>query len=277
MSEIGYLAIGHVCRDITPSGPALGGSVTFSSLTAHALGLKAALITSAPDGRHPLLDPLQAVETHTVISRYFTTFENVYRPHGRIQTLSARAEPLAFAHVPLEWRSAPIVHLAPVADELDPELAGHFPGALIGVTPQGWMRQWDQAGQVTFRPWASATQIARVADVIIMSIEDVQGNESLVRALAQQVRLLVVTRGEQGCTLFAQDEAHTFAAPCVEVVDPTGAGDIFAAAFLIRLHATRDPFSAARFATSLASASVTRVGLDGIPTSSDIDEALSQT
>jgi sugar/nucleoside kinase (ribokinase family) len=57
-------------------------------------------------------------------------------------------------------------------------------------------------------------------------------------------------------------------------VDPTGAGDIFAAAFFTRLLKTRDPWEAARFATLLASYSVSRVGLQGIPTVKEIEECM---
>jgi sugar/nucleoside kinase (ribokinase family) len=57
-------------------------------------------------------------------------------------------------------------------------------------------------------------------------------------------------------------------------VDPTGAGDIFAAAFFTRLLSTRDPWEATRFATLVASCSVTRVGLGGIPTPSEIEECM---
>jgi sugar/nucleoside kinase (ribokinase family) len=57
-------------------------------------------------------------------------------------------------------------------------------------------------------------------------------------------------------------------------VDATGAGDIFAAAFFARLHQTRDPWEAARFATNLASHSVTRVGLSGIPTREEVEGCL---
>jgi sugar/nucleoside kinase (ribokinase family) len=60
----------------------------------------------------------------------------------------------------------------------------------------------------------------------------------------------------------------------VEEVDATGAGDIFAAAFFIRLFNTRDPWEAARFATALAAYSVTRVGLNGIPTKNEIESCL---
>jgi sugar/nucleoside kinase (ribokinase family) len=57
-------------------------------------------------------------------------------------------------------------------------------------------------------------------------------------------------------------------------VDATGAGDVFAAAFFVRLLTTRDPWEATRFATLLASHSVTRAGLDGIPTPREIEECL---
>ena len=45
-------------------------------------------------------------------------------------------------------------------------------------------------------------------------------------------------------------------------------------AFFVRLYATRDPWEAARFATLLAARSVTRVGLEGIPTPGEIETGL---
>jgi len=59
-------------------------------------------------------------------------------------------------------------------------------------------------------------------------------------------------------------------------VDTTGAGDIFATAFFFRLYATRDPWEAARFATQLAANSVTREGLNGIPTQEEIQECMTE-
>jgi sugar/nucleoside kinase (ribokinase family) len=54
---------------------------------------------------------------------------------------------------------------------------------------------------------------------------------------------------------------------------PDRAGDIFAAASLVRYHQTRDPWEAARFANRLASTSVTRRGLAGVPTPEEADQA----
>jgi sugar/nucleoside kinase (ribokinase family) len=62
----------------------------------------------------------------------------------------------------------------------------------------------------------------------------------------------------------------------VAEIDPTGSGDIFAAGFLVRLHQTKDPWEAARFANVLASASVTRRGIASTPLPDEIQSALEQ-
>jgi sugar/nucleoside kinase (ribokinase family) len=62
----------------------------------------------------------------------------------------------------------------------------------------------------------------------------------------------------------------------VAEIDTTGAGDIFAAAFFFRLYTTRDPWEAARFATQLAAISVTRTGLQAIPTSEEIQACMAE-
>jgi len=49
-------------------------------------------------------------------------------------------------------------------------------------------------------------------------------------------------------------------------VDPTGAGDVFATAFLVRWLADRDPVAAAGFANVVASISVEAPGATGVPT-----------
>ena len=277
MGEIDYLLIGHVCKDLTPEGPRLGGTVSFSALTARALGQRVGILTSAPDDMIPLLHPLDGLPLIRVPASRPTTFKNIYTPDGRVQMLLGRATPLRFSHVPPEWRSAGIVHLAPVADEVDPALAGQFPASMVGVTPQGWMRRWDVEGRVSFRPWRDAEQVLRLAMAVVLSIEDVGGDEGLLRWYARQARVMVVTRGAEGCTLYLRGDPHTVSAPRVVERDPTGAGDIFAAAFFVRLRATGDPLVAARFATRLASYSVTREGPDSIPGDAEIKEALSES
>jgi sugar/nucleoside kinase (ribokinase family) len=203
-----------------------------------------------------------------------TTFENIYRDGVRTQVLSGHAATLTPSHLPPEWEQARIVHLAPVAQEVSPAFIGCFPGALLAVTPQGWMRQWDSTGRVSFSRWADAPLVLGRLAAAVLSIEDVGGDEGVVEHLARDARLLVVTRGAAGSDLYQGGQRHHAPAPTVPERDPTGAGDIFAAAFFIRLEASGDPLEAARFATMLASASVTRAGPESIPTAAEIARAL---
>ncbi len=276
MSAVDYLAIGHVSRDVHPAGPRLGGTVTFSALTAAALGLRVGIVTSAPDSMVPLLAALEQVAIARLPCAAATAFENIYTPQGRIQRLAGRAARLGFEDIPPEWRSASIVHLAPIADEVDPSLALRFSRSFVCVTPQGWMRRWDEAGRISFRPWPGASRVLAHARAVVFSLEDVQGDQTLVRRYSTQARTLVVTQGALGCTLYSDTQAVHIPAPEVKEVDPTGAGDIFAAAFFVRLYATGEALPAARFATRLASHSVTREGLDGIPGEAAISQALAE-
>ena len=104
------------------------------------------------------------------------------------------------------------------------------------------------------------------AGAVVISREDVQGDEETIHAMAQQTRVLAVTDGAAGVVLYWNGDSRRFRPPDVTEVDDVGAGDVFATALFIRLYMTRDPWEAARFATLLAARSVTRPGFDGIPT-----------
>jgi hypothetical protein len=268
-SPVYYLAIGHVAKDLTPDGSRLGGSVAFAALTARALGYPAGVVTASADDVD--LSPLAAVSVRRQPAAHSTTFENLYGPDGRTQYLRGRATPLSPPDVPTEWLRAPIVHLAPLAGELVAELFTAFENALVGLTVQGCLRGWDETGRVHRRDWPEAERFLPRAQAAVLSIEDVRGDWELLERWARITPLLVVTQGAQGCTVFAQGASpRQFPAVPQTEVDPTGAGDIFAAAYFIHLYETGDPWAAARLANALASISVTRVGLAGTPTLEEV-------
>ncbi|MCX6027237.1 MAG: hypothetical protein NTY23_13450, partial [Chloroflexi bacterium] len=144
-----YLLIGHVTRDLLPAGERLGGTVTYAGLTAAAWGLTVGAVTSCAAGQD--LDALSALRLFRLPAAHTTTFENLCQGSAREQIIHHVAERLAPAAVPLEWRRAPLVHLGPVADEVDLGVIDLFPQSFVGVTPQGWMRAWDEAGRVRRR------------------------------------------------------------------------------------------------------------------------------
>ncbi len=270
LEPVDYLVIGHVTADSTPEGGVLGGTVTYAALTARAFGLRVGIITSVSEKTS--LAPLDGIPVLRVPSQVTTAFENIRSEQGRVQYLHARAAPVLLDRVPEAWRRTSIVHLGPIAQEIDPSAASGFSTALLGLTPQGWMRAWDEDGRVRPSKWESAEELLPKAGAVVMSREDVGGDEELIEHMAHQTRILVLTEGGEGCVLYWNGDRRRFRAPEVEEIDAVGSGDIFAAAFFIRLFTTRDPWEAARMATLVASRSVRRKGLEGVPTGRDIEE-----
>ncbi len=270
---INYLVIGHITSDLLAGGASqMGGTVTYASLTASALGHSPGIVTAK--GVHAPLGSLEKFPIAGIESDISTTFENLDTPRGRSQFIHHVAPLIAPYHIPESWRSTPLVHLAPVADEIDYAVLRLFPASFIGLTPQGWLRTWDAAGRVRRADWLEASFILPQVDAVVMSIEDIAGEWRLAEDFAAACATLVVTEGERGCRVFTQGEVVRVPAIPVEAVDTTGAGDIFATAFFVIFEQSGDPIHAAQIACQLAGHSVTRRGLAGIPTLDEVEAAL---
>ncbi len=268
--ELTYLIIGHVTKDITPEGERMGGTAAYAGLTALAYGAPTSLITSCPLTFD--LSPLEGILVHKVISGKITIFENRYNGNAREQWVKSTAEPLGPVPVPQSWLTPAIVHLAPVVGEVKPGVMDLFTKSLCCVTLQGWMREWDSSGKVRRSILPEAEEAAGNAHASAFSMDDVNGDAEQAARLAALSPVSAVTDGERGCRVFWKGETRAFPAPPTPLVDPTGAGDIFAAVFFLRLKETGDAWEAGRMATALASRSVTRPGLAGVPTRTEILE-----
>lgn len=273
-----FLTIGHVTRDVHTDGSfSLGGTVTFAALTAYRLGLEAAIVSRTDSQLMTVIQahlPGIALQIHP--SQETTTFANRYTDGFRIQYLHARGDSLQADDVPQQWHPAPIVLLGPLAQELSPEFVSLFPrlpGTIIAATPQGWLRRWDADGRVWPTPWEDAERVLPFLDVLILSHDDLlpfaDGNRADADAILSRwsmlVPLLVATDGRHGATLFRHGVTQRFPAYPAHEVDPTGAGDVFAAAFLTYLYRYGNAEKAVDFANCVASFSIEKEGIEGIP------------
>jgi len=262
-----YLIIGHVTVDrVEKRRVRFGGTAAYAALTARSLGMRVGVLTSAAF-EPALVDTLTDICVARVPAEFTTQFVNHYDLlRRRAPHLEAVAEPLQPGHVLPEWLDSPIVHLAPLAQEVDPALAGCFPRALLGITPQGWLRAWDEQGLVRPTDWRDADALLERADAVVLSEEDVARPEQIPE-LAARTRLLVATQGKRGASVYCrgQPPRRSPAFRAERETDPTGAGDVFAAAFLIHLKQSGDPLEAADMANCVASFAVERVGIGGVP------------
>jgi len=288
-----FVVIGHVTRDLHADGStSIGGTAAFAALAAQRLGVRVGIVTSAaPDLLADLDVALAGVAVVGVPSAASTTFENSYCGGRRIQYLRARADPIANDWVPAAWEMARTVLLGPLDQEVDPMIARRFPNAHIGAAPQGWLRRWDTAGRVWPAPWEQALTALRLLHVLVLSQEDLAwyGQVSVAAAPSadgaaatggtlgqwrELVPILVLTMGAHGATVYHDRVAEHFPAFAAIERDPTGAGDVFAAAFLIKLVDSGDIAAAAMFANCMASFVVEQPGLAGVPDMARIAQRL---
>jgi len=274
LEPVDYLVIGHITIDKNAEGTRLGGSVAYAALTAQALGLRAGIVTAWAEELPP--GPLEEIPIVNAGADQSTTFENHYTPDGRRQRLLSQAPFLEYHLIPEAWRQPRILHLAPVAREVSPRILRYFTDCTLGLTPQGWLREWDVSGEVRVAHWEEADLLLSGADAAVIAREDVGHDPDQIGRMAAACPIFAVTEGESGANLYAYGEEHQVGAPAVEAIDSTGAGDIFAAAFFIRLHLTGDAIDAARFASQLAARSVQRVGLDSVPTRDEIYDLMTE-
>jgi len=270
---IDYLVIGHVTNDVLPGGElVLGGTAAFAALTVQAMGLRPGIVTMIGEGT--AIEPLQSIPIAGTLCSQSTTFENVHIPGGRKQIILHRAPTLHTYLVPDVWRKTPIVHFGPLANEIDLNLLRIFPDAMICMTLQGWLRSWDRQGNVFFDEWPEYSFVLPKSNAAVLSSEDVNGDEAIISEFAAASEVLVVTEGEKGGRIYIRDEEIRFEAPETTLVDPVGAGDIFAAVFFRQLYRSGDPLQSAQFAAQLAAHSVSRSGLSGVPTPEEFQNAV---
>lgn len=139
---------------------------------------------------------------------------------------------------------------------------------------------WDPTGS-----WSperlthlSAADVFIVNDVEAMAYTRADDPFFAARRLAHHVPLAIVTRGADGVVAVDSATGTEFDIPAVRVqaVDPTGAGDVFTASFMVTLTKGWDLATRLRYATAASAYSVTHIGgASSAPTTTELAEFVS--
>ena len=279
-----YLVIGQIVCDIQPDGRGvLGGTALYSALTAARLGWRVGVLTRGRYGERidgidvPSLEPYSGeltIITQEAASPTF--FVNEYQGGRRTQTVRRWAGEIDLRGLPPHWANVKIIHLGPVAREIDAHQALALKPGFLGITPQGWMREWpmERGGRVRHVPLRLPPELLSRTDTIVVSDEEIAQARTVVEWVGER-RIGVVTLGENGCNiLYAGHRAELPGYP-VKTVDLTGAGDVFAAAFFTKAaDRTVSPVTAGIYANLVAALSLRGVGSEAVPTIAEIDDRL---
>ena len=268
------LAVGHVTWDRLEGRQVLGGSVSYAALQARALGWEAAVLTAAGPDFDAARD-LPGVHVFASRSPATTRFTNDYERGGtRRQVLSARAGSVDVAVLPDAWRDPDVLFLAPVAGEVAGGLARAFEAEVVGAAAQGWLRAFDAEGNVTAREWADPAGDLAGVHVLVLSEHDLPRAGAQARELLSFVPIVALTRGWQGLSLYTREGLQEIPGLPREETDPTGAGDVFAAALLVGYHETGDVAEAAAFAACAASCAVEGIGASSLGDRAEVTRRL---
>lgn len=268
---IELVAIGHLTHDRVSGEIRLGGSAAYAAVTAARLGIRAGIVTSVSKD-FPYWNDLEGIEIHYREAERTTEFENFYRSGGRSQRVLAEASPLdetPIASIRPRLAEDAAVLYCPVVHEVRTPLVALAPRGLCGVAPQGFYRRWASAGFVSREEWTDARSALARVNFVSMSEEDAVAPEELAEDFTGKA--FAVTKGVFGSRVYSGPDVYDFPALPAKEVDPTGAGDVFAAAFLVALRERRPVPFAARFATSAASFSVEGPGLTAIASRSAVE------
>lgn len=127
---------------------------------------------------------------------------------------------------------------------------GRAAGARISIDPN--LRPEALTPQVAER----IGRLAAGADVVLPS----EGELEAIGLSLDAGPVVCTTFGDRGAEVLVAGKRERVAAPAVEERDPTGAGDAFAAAFVVATLEGAEPVEAARFGTSLGAQAVRHLG-----------------
>lgn len=247
------LVAGHVTLDRYGDDLLPGGSAYYAAGAYRALGARVRVATSAG----PELPPrsLAGVDADVSPAARTTSFVNTYAPDGRrSQRVDALAAPLDPGRLPASWLAADVLHLAPVVGEV--ELGSWLRRSrarLVGLGVQGWVREVGRDGAVRQPRWeVSAGDLAGVHAACVGE-DDLAGQGDLLDRLAAAIPVVAFTHGERGCDLILSGRTVRLGVYRTRQVEPTGAGDVFAAGLFLGLAEGASPVEAARLGAAAAS------------------------
>jgi sugar/nucleoside kinase (ribokinase family) len=151
-----------------------------------------------------------------------------------------------------------------------------FPQSLLGITPQGWMRAWDDQGRVEHSAWPVPPALQGLPSnaILVLSIEDLGYSTEIIQHYVNLASVVVVTHERKAALVCETGDCSAVPAFAASMLDPTGAGDVFATALFVRYRETGDLLESARFAHAAAACNIEGAGVEAIPDRARVEERL---
>jgi len=273
MFEKSIAVIGSTTIDenITPAGRwrKIGGVTTYAGLTYRRHGIATAIVSNiSPKDRQVLL----ALENENVTicsgnTTHTTHFINEVTENERRQKMPFRSAPIKSDVIAEIIKQAGCIHLGPLhPEDIDPAVIEIIKLAQLPVIldVQGYTRRM-KANQITTTVSQRISSVLKIAQIIKANEHELEAILSFfgfdVNRLIKSYNIeeCMVTCGAKGGLVQDQNgNVHPYdATPVDSITDPTGAGDVFLAAYLIsRFQKKQNITDACRYAAKLSAEQV---------------------
>jgi sugar/nucleoside kinase (ribokinase family) len=282
LQNVDVAVIGHFSIDkiFLPSRTVpfvvLGGAAAYTSFAAKRLEATASVISKV-GGNFPEAYlwwlRQEGIDLSGVIKQAdqpTTSFELCYSEDlsERTLCLKGKGAPIELADVPSDLK-AKAVHIGSIANEVSFEVIERLKhrADLLSLDPQGLLRSFDQAGNVTENASVdkrifSLINIYKSSQTEIFAVTGQSELKAAIEAIHDfGVETVIITMGTKGSVLSVEGAQYNIAAcPSQVLVDPTGAGDVFIGGFLTEYLRQKESIWCACVGSAAASLVVEGIG-----------------
>jgi len=244
----------------------IGGATTYCGMTYRRHGLDPYIITNVAKRDGPILDAFHQnkISVNNGKTKKTTHFVNCVKGNERKQRLTLRASPIRENQITPMPGYVGCIHLAPLHPmDIDPRCIKILEDFKLPVfvDVQGYTRRIKDKMVYpgVSRHLSDALRISQIVKANESELRSIYNyyNMSLVELMSRfRIKEFVVTLGEKGGWVKDSKghEIHYASRPAQSVDDPTGAGDVFFAAYIIdRFFKKRNISDASTYAAKLAS------------------------
>jgi len=257
-----FLVIGNITKDTIRTKEkeivTFGGTASYSSITAKKLGCDTYVLSK---GNHELNDWIKNLENLGIKvelekSEKITHFVNDYSGNERRQFYYSDAGKIDFKNL----GKMDIIHIGPVFGEitLDCVKEARKNTKLLSLDVQGFVRSSDKE-RVIMKFWDERVEFLKYVDLVKINrlesnfvAKKINYEEICKELIGFGPKVVELTLRENGSIVFS-DKVHKIPVYQTNLIDKTGAGDVYAAAFAIRYFETKDALESGLFASVAAS------------------------
>lgn len=258
----------------------LGGTVWYAALFLAGLGRRVAVVGIGDDKIKRRLARGGVDVRHFSDAGPVTLFENTYSAGIRKQKARPGGD-IHRADVPQVAFDAMGLLVGPVLQEVDPAILRTPRSGCLMLDAQGFLRQLSTVGDVILQMTPETETALRHCDILKVDAREAAvitstcDDETAGRVLHRMgPKIVIITRGADGALFYDGVRFTQITAPEVDVIDPTGAGDVFSAAFLDRYIVSGNLIAAGRFAVTAAALSTRGFGASALPSEAEISSLM---